>query len=241
MARLERMSSAQGRRQLAGRQAMQSVRDGLEEMRRPSMRERAEIAAAALDGALQRAATQPTPPAPPLKRTLTAPRSAPSKLRPQEAAQELSRTLSISDEATQRSRPKLYCSPGPRGAVARRRRDRRDAVAKSRAKHQNSQRRHDGYRARVPIPRAASSRRRQRVEAGRRVAPRDHLQRACASSASPSARASWPWPAARGTAPASRRRAACCAGVEHRQCGDSRKSAQPRAVQGAPRAASPQP
>ena len=36
MARLERMSSAQGRRQLslAGRQAMQSVRDGLEEMRR---------------------------------------------------------------------------------------------------------------------------------------------------------------------------------------------------------------
>ena len=104
MARLERMSSAQGRRQLslAGRQAMQSVRDGLEEMRRrPSMRERAEIAAAALDGKpLQRAATQPTPPAPPLKRTLTAPRSRSVRLRPQEAAQELSRTLSISDENT---------------------------------------------------------------------------------------------------------------------------------------------
>ena len=120
MARLERMSSAQGRRQLslAGRQAMQSVRDGLEEMRRrPSMRERAEIAAAALDGKpLQRAATQPTPPAPPLKRTLTAPRSRSVRLRPQEAAQELSRTLSISDEATKEPPETLLFSWG-RGAL----------------------------------------------------------------------------------------------------------------------------
>ena len=127
MARLERMSSAQGRRQLsiAGRQATQSVRDGIEEMRRrPSMRERADRAAAALDGKpLERAASAcaARPPAPPLKRTLTAPRSRSMRLRPQEDVQALSRTLSATivddDAAAEKQQPETLLFSWGRGSL----------------------------------------------------------------------------------------------------------------------------
>ena len=241
MARLERMSSAQGRRQLslAGRQAMQSVRDGLEEMRRrPSMRERAEIAAAALDGKpLQRAATQPTPPAPPLKRTLTAPRSRSVRLRPQEAAQELSRTLSISDEATKEPPETLLFSWG-RGALLHD----GDATASTPvAKFASRNIRivnvdTSGYHALCADSEgrvfAAGANESKQGDASR---PEDHLQRAVRVECVPvGARVVAVACGARHSAcVTSQGRVLCWGSNDRGQCGDSRKSAQPRAVQGA--------
>jgi hypothetical protein len=241
MARLERMSSAQGRRQLslAGRQAMQSVRDGLEEMRRrPSMRERAEIAAAALDGKpLQRAATQPTPPAPPLKRTLTAPRSRSVRLRPQEAAQELSRTLSISDEATKEPPETLLFSWG-RGALLH---DGEATASTPVAKFASRNIRivnvdTSGYHALCADSEgrvfAAGANESKQGDASR---PEDHLQRAVRVECVPvGARVVAVACGARHSAcVTSQGRVLCWGSNDRGQCGDTRASEQPRAVQGA--------
>ena len=218
MARLERVVCAGPAAALArGAPAMQSVRDGLEEMRRwPSMRgERGrrrgpgrQAPAARRDAADAAGAS--------VKTDADGASIGDAVAATRAATRAASRTLSISDEHTKEPPETLLFSWG-RGALLHD----GDATAStpvakfaSRNISENGQRGHERLPRRVPGFRGPRLRRPAPTSRSRAAprAPRIISRGRSASSACPSARASWPWPAARRHAAASRRRAACCAG-----------------------------